>query len=191
MFKLYTDKNNTFKCKVAIEGANEKSAIARLVIEGESHNLMFDGKIKEGVCEVQIGKFKNFDNFKSKGQVKLEVIADDTYFTPWKSEYVLEQSRVVTVEMIQEEEETSSKPLVEVTEVSYIEDTPKVDSVDHGDKVFRKLVKENVDFKKYKTLDSMLKQNVKARRVLKNYISENKLSEKALESTLEYLVDKF
>jgi len=191
MFKLYTDKNNTFKCKVAIEGANEKSSIARLVIEGESHNLMFDGTIKEGVCEINIGKFKNFDNFKSKGQVKLEVIADDTYFTPWKSEYVLEQSRVVTVEMIQEEEETSSKPLVEVTEVSYIEDTPKVDSVDHGDKVFRKLVKENVDFKKYKTLDSMLKQNVKARRVLKNYISENKLSEKALESTLEYLVDKF
>lgn len=190
MFKLYTDKNNTFKCKVAIEGANEKSAIARLVIEGESHNLMFDGKIKEGVCEVQIGKFKNFDNFKSKGQVKLEVIADDTYFTPWKSEYILEQSRVVTVEMI-EDEETSSKPLVEVTEVSYIEDTPKVDSVSHGEKVFRKLVRESIDVKKYKSLDAMLKQNVKAKRVLKNYISENKLSEKALESTLEYLVDKF
>jgi hypothetical protein len=37
----------------------------------------------------------------------------------------------------------------------------------------------------------MLKQNVQAKRVLKNYISENKLSEKTLESTLEYLVDKF
>jgi hypothetical protein len=189
MFKLYTDKNNTFKCKVAIEGANEKTAVARLVIEGESHNLMFDGKIKEGVCEVNIGKFKNFDSFKSKGQVKLEVIADDTYFTPWKSEYILEQSRVVTVEMI--EEETSLKPLVEVTEVSYIDDTPKVDSINHGEKIFRKLVKENIDIKKYKSLDTMLKQNVQAKRVLKNYISEHKLSEKTLESTLEYLVDKF
>jgi len=190
MFKLYTDKNNTFKCKVAIEGASESTSLARLVIEGESHNLMIDGKIKDSICEVNIGKFKNFDNFKSKGQVKLEVIADDTYFTPWKSEYILEQSRVVTVEMM-EEEETSLKPLVEVTEVSYTDSTPKVDSENHGDKVFRKLVKENVDFNKYKTLDSMLKQNVKARRILKNYISENKLSEKSLESTLEYLVDKF
>jgi hypothetical protein len=188
MFKLYTDKNNTFKCKVAIEGANENTAVARLVIEGESHNLMFDGKIKNGLCEVTIGKFKNFDNFKSKGQVKLEVIADDTYFTPWKSEYKLEQSRVVTVEMV-EDEETSSKPLVEVTDVSYINDV--VDSFNHGEKVLKSLVKENISIKSYKSLDNMLKTNVKAKRVIKSYISENKLSKKELESTLEYLVDKF
>ena len=188
MFKLYTDKNNTFKCKVAIEGANENTALARLVIEGESHNLMFDGKIKDGLCEVTIGKFKNFDNFKSKGQVKLEVITDDTYFTPWKSEYKLEQSRVVTVEMV-EDEETSLKPLVEVTDVSYINDV--VDSVNHGEKVLKSLVNENITIKSYKSLDNMLKTNVKAKRVIKSYISENKLSKKELESTLEYLVDKF
>ena len=178
MFKLYTDKNNTFKCKVAIEGANENTALARLVIEGESHNLMFDGKIKDGLCEVTIGK----------GQVKLEVIADDTYFTPWKSEYKLEQSRVVTVEMV-EDEETSLKPLVEVTDVSYINDV--VDSVNHGEKVLKSLVNENITIKSYKSLDNMLKTNVKAKRVIKSYISENKLSKKELESTLEYLVDKF
>jgi hypothetical protein len=189
MFKLYTDKNNTFKCKVVVEGADEKTASARLIIEGESHNLMFNGKLKDGICEVNIGKFKNFDNFKSKGFVKLEVIADDTYFTPWSSEYVLEQSRVVTVEMI--EEKTSSKPLVEVTEISYITDTPKVESNPHGERVFKNLVKENIDITKYPTLDSLLKTNVKAKRVIKNYISENKLSGNILDSTLRYLVDKF
>jgi hypothetical protein len=189
MFKLYTDKNNTFKCKVAIEGANENTAVARLVIEGESHNLMFDGKIKEGICEVNIGKFKNFDNFKSKGQVKLEVIADDTYFTPWKSEYILEQSRVVTVEMV--EEETSSKPLVEVTDVSYINDVPKVDSTNHGENIYKQLVKEGVNTTKHKSFDSLIKNDIKAKRVVKKYISENKISGKALESTLGYLVDKF
>jgi DNA-directed RNA polymerase II subunit RPB1 len=41
------------------------------------------------------------------------------------------------------------------------------------------------------SLDNMLKTNVKAKRVIKSYISENKLSKKELESTLEYLVDKF
>ena len=190
MFKLYTDKNNTFKCKVAIEGANEKTAVARLVIEGESHNLMFDGKIKEGICEVPIGKFKNFDNFKSKGQVKLEVIADDTYFTPWKSEYILEQSRVVTVEMI-EDEETSLKPLVEVTDVSYIDDSPKVDTVNHGEIIYKQLVKEGVNTTKYKSFDFLIKNDIKAKRVVKKYISENKIIGKTLESTLGYLVDKF
>ena len=189
MFKLYTDKNNTFKCKVVVEGADEKTAAARLVIEGESHNLMFNGKLKDGICEVNIGKFKNFDNFKSKGFVKLEVIADDTYFTPWSSEYILEQSRVVTVEMI--EEETPSKPLVEVKEVSYIDDTVKVNSNIHGEKIYSQLVKENISFESYKSLDKMIRENIKAKRVFKNYISEHKLSGESLESTLKYLVDKF
>lgn len=188
MFTLYTDKINTFKCKVTLEGASESAALARLVVEGENHNLMFDGKIKDGLCEVNIGKFKNFDNFKSNGKIKLEVIADDVYFTPWKSEYTIEQTKNVFVEV---EEKTSSKPLVEVTEVSYINDTPKVGSINHGEKILEMLIKEKVNIKQYKSLDVMLNKSVKSKRILKTYISENKLSESVLDSTLEYLVDKF
>jgi hypothetical protein len=189
MFKLYTDKHNTFKCKVVVEGTNSSSALARLVIEGETHNLMFDGKLKDGVCEVNIGKFKNFDNFKSKGFVKLEVIADDTYFTPWKSEYTLEQSKIVTVEMIEEKE--YSKPLVEVTEVSYINDIPKVNSDKNGEKIYNLLVKENINFSKYNNLNQLLKSDLKAKKLVKGYITENQISGKLLESALEYLVEKF
>ena len=190
MFKLYTDKINTFKCKVTLEGASESTALARLVIEGQSHNLMFDGKIKDGICEVNIGKFKNFGEFKDKGNIKLEVIADDVYFTPWKSDYIIEQSKNVFVEMI--EEKTSSKPLVEVTEISYInDDTKKVNSDTNGEKIYKKLVKENIDFTKYSSLDVMLKTNKTAKNIVKNHILENQISGKVLESTLEYLVDKF
>lgn len=190
MFKLYTDKINTFKCKVTLEGATESTALARLVIEGQNHNLMFDGKIKDGVCEVNIGKFKNFGDFKDKGNIKLEVIADDVYFIPWKSEYSVGQSKTVFVEMI--EEKTSSKPLVEVTEVSYIDhDTKKVSSETDGEKIYKKLVKENINIKKYSSLDVMLKSDKKAKTIVKNYIVENQLSGEVLESTLSYLVDKF
>ena len=189
MFKLYTDKNNTFKCKIVVEGANETTSIARLVIEGESHNLMFDGKLKDGVCEVNIGKFKNFDNFKAKGQVRLEVIADDTYFIPWKSEYILEQSRVVTVEVLKEKE--NSKPLVEVKEVSYISKAPKALSDKHGENIYKMLVKERVDFDSYTSFNTMLHTNSKVKATIKNYISENKISGPALESALGYLIDKF
>lgn len=190
MFKLYTDKANTFKCKVMVEGANESTALARLIIEGESHNLMFDGELKDGICEVNIGKFKNFDNFKSKGFVKLEVIADDTYFTPWKSEYTVEQARTVVVEVI--EEKKSSKPLVEVTEISYISNNkPTIVSDSDGEKIYNLLVKENVDFKKYASLNKMLKYSSTAKQVIKNYITENQISGTKLDSTLGYLVDKF
>lgn len=190
MFKLYTDKINTFKCKVTLEGATESTALARLVIEGQNHNLMFDGKIKDGICEVNIGKFKNFGDFKDKGNIKLEVIADDVYFIPWKSEYSVGQSKTVFVEMI--EEKISSKPLVEVTEISYInDDTKKVNSDTDGEKIYKKLVKENIDFTKYSSLDVMLKTNKTAKNIVKNHILENQISGKVLESTLEYLVDKF
>lgn len=189
MFKLYTDKNNTFKCKVVVEGANESTSIARLVVEGSDHNIMFDGKIKDGICEVNIGKFKNFDNFKSKGQIKLEVIADDTYFIPWKSEYTVEQSKSVTVEMIEEKE--NSKPLVEVKDVSYIETKTKVNSGSHGENIYKQLMKESVDLKQFVSLNVMLRKSTTAKTIVKNYISENKLSGKSLESALEYLVDKF
>lgn len=188
MFKLYTDKNNTFKCKVLIEGANESTTIARLVIEGESHNLMFDGKLKEGVCEVNIGKFKNFDNFKSKGSIKLEVIADDTYFTPWKSEYKVEQSKTVVVEVL--EDKKVPKALVEVVDVSYIDNTSKV-KADAGEEIYNLLLRENVNLKKYKTLSELLTYNIKANRLVKGYIAEHKISGDKLDSTLSYLVDKF
>jgi len=138
---------------------------------------------------VNIGKFKNFDNFKSKGNIKLEVIADDTYFTPWNSNYTLEQSKVVTVEMI--DDKTSAKPLVEVTEVSYIDDTVKVSSDSNGEKIYKKLVSENIDLTKYPTLDVLLKKDIKAKRIVKSFITENQISGKALESTLKYLVEKF
>jgi hypothetical protein len=190
MFKLYTDKNNTFKCKVAIEGANESSALTRLIIEGENYNLMFEGSIKDNICEVNIGKFKNTDNFKSKGSMRLEVIADDTYFTPWKSEYTVEQARTVVVEVI--EEKKSSKPLVEVTEISYINNDKSIAVSDSdGEKIYSLLVKENIDFKKYNSLNKMLKYNVKAKQVIANFIVENNISGKKLDATLEYLVDKF
>lgn len=188
MFKLYTDKVNTFQCKVLVEGASESGAIARLVIEGESHNLMFDGKLKDGLCEVNIGKFKNFDNFKSKGFVKLEVIADDTYFTPWKSEYIVEQAKNVVVEMI--EEKKSDKPLVEVLEVSYIDNVAKAEK-NPGEEIYNLLVKENLNLARYKTLTELLTYNLKAKRLVKGYLEENNISGEKLNSTLSYLVDKF
>lgn len=189
MFKLYTDKHNTFKCKVKVEGASESNALARLVIEGETHNLMFEGKLKDSLCEVNIGKFKNFDNFKSRGFVKLEIIADDTYFTPWKSEYQVEQSKNVVIEVI--EEEKNSKPLVEITEVSYIKDKVEVSSDNHGEKLYTMLMKEDVTLKSYKSLEDMFKRNSKAKALVKNYITEHITSNDVLESTLSYLVDKF
>ena len=59
-YKLYTDKTETFKCKIHLEGAELTEAKSRLVIESPKFNLLFEGTIdKNGNCEVPIKKLKN------------------------------------------------------------------------------------------------------------------------------------
>ena len=61
----------------------------------------------------------------SKGNIRLEVIAEDTYFIPWKSEFEIEASKKVTVEV-----RSQQKPLIESKEpkvqVSNIKETKKI-----------------------------------------------------------------
>ena len=40
-YKLYTDKTETFKCKIHLEGAELNEAKSRLVIESPKFNLLF------------------------------------------------------------------------------------------------------------------------------------------------------
>ena len=45
MYKLFTDKTELFECNVKLEGASLKSSIARIIIESEDVNLLFNGTI--------------------------------------------------------------------------------------------------------------------------------------------------
>ena len=100
MYKLYTDKSELFECDIKIEGASLSNSTARLVVETSDYSLMFNGKINSsGKCEIPIRKLKGLIDESSTGNIKLEVIAEDTYFTPWKSDFAIEASKKVTVEV--------------------------------------------------------------------------------------------
>jgi hypothetical protein len=113
-YKLYTDKINKFSCTVQVDGTSLANSKVRLVVESEEINYMFDGIIYEGGnCEVTIPKTKNFLPEKSTGIVKLEVIADDVFFQPWSSEYIVETNKKVAV-IVQEQIDDKPKITVEV-----------------------------------------------------------------------------
>ncbi len=98
MYKLFTDKAEIFECDITIEGASLSSSTARLVVETNDYSLMFNGSISsDGRCKVPIRKLKGLIDENSSGNVRLEVIAEDTYFTPWKSNFQIEASKKVTV----------------------------------------------------------------------------------------------
>ena len=99
MYTLYSDKKNIFECDIQLDGASLSQAFARVIIEGDDLNLVFNGTItKEGNCKIEMPKLKILEG---SGNMKLEVIADDMYFNPWESDYELKKSKSITVEVKQ------------------------------------------------------------------------------------------
>ena len=121
-YKLYTDKQETFECDLFLEGADLKDSSARILVETKDLTLLFPGKINEdGNCKVPIKKLKGLLDEKTEGNIKLEVIAEDTLIEPWQSEFVVETAKKVTVEVKgQGKKKTikeSTKPQVKIKNV--------------------------------------------------------------------------
>eukprot|EP01050_Picozoa_sp_SAG11_P000569 SAG11_NODE_19_length_25345_cov_5.090628_10_plen_155_part_00 len=99
MYTLYSDKKNVFECDIQLEGASLSQAFARVIVEGNDLNLVFNGNItKDGNCRIEMPKLNMVNE---GGEMKLEVIAEDMYFNPWNSEFELKKSKNITVEVKQ------------------------------------------------------------------------------------------
>ena len=80
-YNLYTDKPNKFNCNIEIEGTSLAKSKVRVVVKTDEMSYMFNGTIENnGLCEVTIPKTKHFLPEGTKGNMRLEVIADDVYF---------------------------------------------------------------------------------------------------------------
>lgn len=124
-YKIYTDKNENFECEVSVKNASLKGARARLVVESqEGPNLVFNGKIENGKCIVPISRLKGFLEENSRGNIYLEMIVEDTYFQPWKSDFIVEEHTSVKVTV--NESKISNKPMVNVKVAA---DKPKHDDI--------------------------------------------------------------
>ncbi len=105
-YVLYKDKSEDFICDIAIEGVNQNDTEVRLIIESDDWNLMFIGEVKNGKCIIPIKKLSIFNEGQT-GNIKLEVNADGSLFTPWEDEFVIKTSKKVTVSL--NENKKSSK----------------------------------------------------------------------------------
>ena len=146
MYKLFTDKAELFECDIKIEGASLTNSTARLVVETDQYSLMFNGSISsQGKCEIPIKKLKGLIDENSKGNIRLEVIAEDTYFIPWKSEFAIEASKSVTVEV----KSQSNKKVIKENkvQVSNVKQQITKKDVDHVANIMKLLVRENINMK--------------------------------------------
>ncbi len=182
MYKLFTDKPEVFECNIKLEGASLKNSQARLIIESEDVNLMFEGTInKDGKCSIPIKKLKGLLEDSTSGQIKLEVIAEDTYFTPWKSEFVVEASRKVTVEV----KSNDAEIIKENTPKIQISGMEEVDPVtEHIIRLVKMLVKEDINLK------NLTVKKDKLNNIVGTYLQENKIEQEVVQEIINGIIEK-
>ena len=123
-YNLYTDKANKFNCNIEIEGTSLAKSKVRVVVETDEMSYMFNGSIENtGVCEVIIPKTKYFLPEGTKGNMRLEVIADDVYFEPWSSDFNVKTNKKVNVVVT---EQVEDKPKLKVQVFEQQEEKPKI-----------------------------------------------------------------
>ena len=190
MYKLFTDKTEIFECNVQIEGASLDKSIARIVIESEELNLMFNGTIdKDGKCQIPIKKLRGILGENIKGNLKLEVIAEDAYFVPWSSAFTVEAAKKVTVEVKSQNANTivESAPKVAVTGIPVKKQSPQAVAVpiqEHIAKLVSILIKE--DFNLY---NLKIKKD-KLNNIVGTYLNENKVEQKIVQDIINGIIEK-
>ena len=144
-----------------------------------SLNILFKGSIDEdGKCKIPIKKLKGLLSESAKGEIKLEVIAEDTYFTPWESKFTVETSRKITVEVKSQETLatviTESKPKVTIDEVPSTQSKPiqlkPIQENKHILKIIGLLKKENI------YLNNISNNKVKLNNLIEAYLKKNNIN---------------
>ena len=126
MYTLYTDKVENFKCSIDLEGASLDDTKVRLVLENSKINLLYEGEVdSSGNCTIPISKLKNVLKEGTEGTMKLEVIAEDTFFSPWEDDFKVATNKKVTVEVLSNSKDTIKESKVKV-KVDYKKPTKKV-----------------------------------------------------------------
>lgn len=98
-YKIFRDRDENFECQLSVEGTSLADAKVRIVLESESWNFVFYGKVYgDGKCVVPIKRGLPLIEGAS-GNIKLEVIADDQLFVGWEDSFKVAASKKVKVEL--------------------------------------------------------------------------------------------
>ena len=186
MYKLFTDKPELFECDIKLQGASLNKSKARLVVETSDYSLLFNGSISsKGKCEIPIRKLKGLIDENTIGNIRLEVIAEDTFFTPWESDFEVETSKKVTVEV---KSQQNKKPILETKVKVKVKKTKPVTLTEkqHVINLFKLLIKEDININ-----NISFKRN-KLNNIVATYLKENtiKNKNKVINSVLKVLETK-
>ena len=185
MYKLFTDKSELFECDIKLEGASLNKSKARLVVETPDYSLLFNGTISpKGKCEIPIRKLNGLIDENTNGNIRLEVIAEDTFFTPWESDFEVDASKKVTVEV---KSQQTKKPILETkVGVKVKNEKPTITEKQHVINLFKLLIKEEIN------VDNISFKRNELNNIVATYLQENtvKNTGKVIDGVLKVLEKK-
>lgn len=175
MYQLFTDKTELFECNIKLQGASLTNSVARIVVESKDINLLFTGTIDSyGKCKIPIRKLSGLLSENTTGKLKLEVIADDTYFVPWSSDFSVLASKQITVEVKSQDAAVimeTAKPAVSVVSVKNEVEEVAVSVKEHVVKLLKMLIKEDIK------LSNLSIKKDKLNNIIATYLQENTVTE--------------
>ena len=171
MYNIQLDALKNFECTLKVQGTSLKKSKINLVIESEGIDIRCRGSIDDfGRVSIPIKRMKGILEENMTGNMYIEVIADDTYHTPFKTTYITEMSK--KAEIIDEIKSVSVAPEKKATMIMDVkgllpEGKAMAKEVKiHSINIIKKMMKENINiFKKDDKEKSAL--------LIKEYIEKN------------------
>lgn len=181
MYTIQLDTVKNFECSLKIQGASLNKSKVNLVIESNDLDIRCRGSINEnGKVSIPVRKLKGILEEEASGNMYLEVIADDTYFTPYKTIYKTEFSRKVSItEDIKITDVTFDEKPTITTDIkeSMVDDTIN----NHAANIIIKFNKNKVDIFNEK-------DKVKVNSLIREYITQNKIEKDMYTQIIETII---
>jgi len=86
-YKLYLDRPEDFECDIQLEGMSERDASPRLVVDTPDVQFVYEGMISNGKCTIPLKKLKSLLKEGCSGDLRLEIISENTILVPWEGRY--------------------------------------------------------------------------------------------------------
>ncbi len=171
MYTITLDTAKNFECTLKIQGASLNKSKVNLVIESNDMDIRCRGTITEkGKVSIPVKKLKGILEENSKGKMYLEVIAEDSYFTPYKTDYITELSKKVNL-----------KENVKITEVNQ---TVTADvTTNHPENIINILKENNVDI-------FNISHKSKSTQLIQSYIVKNNIKKEEYNKLMEQILSQ-
>jgi hypothetical protein len=171
MYTITLDTAKNFECTLKIQGASLNKSKVNLVIESNDMDIRCRGTITEkGKVNIPVKKLKGILEENSKGKMYLEVIAEDSYFTPYKTDYITELSKKVNL-----------KENVKITEVN--QTVIANVTTNHPENIINILKENNVDI-------FNISHKSKSTQLIQSYIVKNNIKKEEYNKLMEQILSQ-